>query len=121
MAVDMQELLRRKEEIMSGRIKPEDCDKYQKYLPEATKDVDLAIYYFRSDAILDLMDERRKQGLSQKDIAERMGVEEEKVYDFEWYEPRITTIPFLVKYAMALNKRLTIQIEDNKYENTNTR
>lgn len=37
MAVDMQELLRRKEEIMSGSIKPEDCDKYQRYFARSNK------------------------------------------------------------------------------------
>lgn len=94
----------------------EDCKQYQPHLPEAIKDYNLAKYYFLRDAILDLRQERIMQGLSQKDIAERMGISQQKVYDFEWYDAKITTIPFLVKYAMAINKRIRITIGENVYE-----
>ena len=44
-------------------------------------------------------------------------MDEDTIMEFESYNERYNTILFMVKYAMALNKKLTIQIEDNKYEN----
>ena len=118
MAVDMQELLRRKEDIMSGRIKPEDCESYKEsLLEEATKDADIAAYFFGHDTVVNLVCERVKQRISQKEIAKRMGVSLKSVNEFEHGNERFITISFLVKYAMALNKKLTIQIEENVYEN----
>jgi len=47
-------------------------------------------------------------------------VDEDTIMEFESYNERYNTILFMVKYAMALNKKLTIRIEDNKCANTNT-
>jgi len=117
--VDMIELVRRKNAILSGEVKLEDCERYNPYLPEAISDIKLATFYFKRDVIVHLQDERLKQNLSMKQVAERMGVDEDTIMEFESYNERYNTIIFMVKYAMALNKKLTIQIEDNKCENTN--
>jgi len=112
--VDMIELVRRKNAILSGEVKLEDCEQHQAYFPEAISDIKLATFYFKRDVIIHLQDERLKQNLSMKQVAERMGVDEDTIMEFESYNERYNTILFMVKYAMALNKKLTIQIEDNK-------
>jgi DNA-binding XRE family transcriptional regulator len=112
------ESLRIKEAIIDAKINFEECGHYQAYLNQATTDTDLAIYYVRRDIILGLKRERMAQDISRSELAKKIGVNESDIEEFEQYNPKFTTIPFIVKYAMGLNKKVSIQIGENTYEDT---
>ncbi|MEG8034239.1 helix-turn-helix transcriptional regulator [Sphingomonas sp. LR61] len=60
----------------------------------------------------DLVELRRKHGLTQADVAERMGVSQPSVAKFERYDanPTQTTIQ---RYAMAVGARISMQVIDD--------
>lgn len=60
----------------------------------------------------DLVKLRRKHGLTQADVAERMGVSQPSVAKFERYDanPTQTTIQ---RYAMAVGARISMQVIDD--------
>lgn len=63
------------------------------------------------DLLADLIDLRRAKGLTQEDVANTIGITRTAVTAFERYDgdPKISTI---VRYAMAVGARISINVED---------
>lgn len=91
--------------IDEGRLA--ELEQYNPYLPEANKDRELAYYYLTRDIIFELMEIREAKGLSQADLAKKMGTKQTAISRFENYngEP---TLEFMFKYAWALEAELRI-------------
>ena len=62
--------------------------------------------------ISELVEEREKQGLSQKELADMIGLLPYNLARFET-GVRIPTLIMLEKYASAVDKHIDIQIEEN--------
>lgn len=63
--------------------------------------------WLRSKIVIQFIYLREKKGLSQKDIAEKMGVSRQQITKFENLT-NSPTIFFLVKYATALDTKLDV-------------
>ena len=63
------------------------------------------------DMLDDLLELRKRKGMTQQDIAETIGVTRTAVTAFERYDsdPKLST---LIRYAMAVGARLNIAVED---------
>lgn len=63
------------------------------------------------DMLDDLLELRKRKGMTQQDIAETIGVTRTAVTAFERYDsdPKLST---LVRYALAVGARLNITVED---------
>ncbi len=65
------------------------------------------------DLVVDLIELRKAKGLTQEDVANAIGVTRTAVTAFERYDgdPKISTI---VRYAMAVGARISINVEDGR-------
>lgn len=63
------------------------------------------------DMLDDLLELRKRKGMTQQDIADTIGVTRTAVTAFERYDadPKLST---LIRYAMAVGARLNISVED---------
>ncbi|WP_246955827.1 helix-turn-helix transcriptional regulator, partial [Brachybacterium sp. Marseille-Q7125] len=61
----------------------------------------------------DLVDLREQQGLSQRDVAERMGVTQSAVSQFERYDAN-PTLASVRRYALAVGARISIDVAPDR-------
>lgn len=96
-------LSKRKAEMERMLAEGKPLPEYQAYLPEAEQDPDLAIHYFLRDTIIKLKKLRKEKGISQEEMAEKMGTKQTAISRFETYsgEPGLK---FLLRYILALKK-----------------
>lgn len=76
-------------------------------------DDDTQIFFIYSDFMLEIINLRRKQGLTQKNLADKIGLQKEDIECFE----NMYTIPnieFMYKVSKALGRKLKITTEENK-------
>ena len=99
----IRQLAKRKAEMERMLAEGTKLDEYQAYLPDAELDQDLAIHYYLRDTIIRLKKLRIQKGISQADMAEKMGTKQTAVSRFETYssEPGLKT---LLKYIFALQE-----------------
>ena len=75
---------------------------------KALEKLALSLYRERSDFLQTLVDLRKDQKLTQAEVAERMGVTQPTVSEFERYDanPRLDTI---IRYALAVEAQLDLR------------
>lgn len=75
---------------------------------KALEKLALSLYRERSDFLQTLVDLRKEQKLTQAEVAERMGVTQPTVSEFERYDanPRLDTI---IRYALAVEAQLDLR------------
>lgn len=104
-------------QVESARILDE-SDEFESYLQEALKDPNYRAGYEDALRLHRLLDElvarRRNLGLTQKHVADRMGVRQPAVSGFETEssDPKISTVQ---RYARAVNARVTFALEPADY------
>lgn len=99
----MKQLSKRKAEMERMLAEGKPLPEYQAYLPEAEQDPDLAIHYYLRDTIIKLKKLRKEKGISQEEMAEKMGTKQTAISRFETYsgEPGLK---FLLRYILALQE-----------------
>ena len=99
----MKQLSKRKAEMERMLAEGKPLPEYQAYLPEAEQDPDLAIHYYLRDTIIKLKKLRKEKGISQEEMAEKMGTKQAAISRFETYsgEPGLK---FLLRYILALQE-----------------
>ncbi|MDY0151967.1 MAG: helix-turn-helix transcriptional regulator [Candidatus Cloacimonas sp.] len=100
-------LIKRKNEVIKLIEEGYEFEQYNPYLPEADEDDELALYYLNRDIIFLLMDIREAKGLTQAEIATKMGTKQAAISRFEKYNTE-PTLEFMFKYARALGVNLHI-------------
>lgn len=105
----MDMLIKRKKEMIKiiDEGREAELEQYNPYLPEAEEDDELALYYLKRDIIIDLMEIRLAKGLTQADVAAKMGTKQTAISRFEKYNTE-PTLEFMFKYARALRVELHI-------------
>lgn len=75
---------------------------------ESLEALALQLHDERENFLRTLVDLRKQSGLTQKDVAERIGVTQPAVAEFEHYDanPRLDTI---LRYALAVNACLNLR------------
>ena len=78
---------------------------------ESLEALALQLHDERANFLHTLVDLRKQSGLTQKDVAERIGVTQPTVAEFEHYDanPRLDTI---LRYALAVNACLNLRAYD---------
>ena len=100
-------LIKRKNEMIKLIEEGYEFEQYNPYLPEAEEDDELALYYLNRDIIFLLMDIRETKGITQAELAKKMGTKQAAISRFEKYNTQ-PTLEFMFKYAKALGVNLHI-------------
>lgn len=103
----MDMLIKRKNEMIKLMDEGFEFEKYNPYLPEAEEDDELALYYMKRDIIFLLMETREAKGLTQAELAQKMGTKQAAISRFEKYNTE-PSLEFMFKYAKALGVNLHI-------------
>lgn len=96
----------RKSDMIERMNQGESFPEYQSTLSEAEEDEDLAFHYLIRDLILDCKKLREERGLTQAELADKMGTKQSAVSRFENYF--VPSLKFVFKYTRALGACLTI-------------
>lgn len=102
-------LQKRKQEMLELDKAGFQFEEYESYLPEAETDPELALYYLTRDLILEFKQLRREKGLTQADVAAKMGTKQAAVSRFENYG-NTPSLEFAFKYAWALGVKLNVSV-----------
>ena len=85
-------------------------DYRKKRLEEFQEAIQEKLKGLSTEIINELVDERERQNLTQKDVADMTGI---LPYNLARFETRIPTLVVLEKYASALDKHIEIRLCDN--------
>lgn len=103
-------LIKRKNEMIKLMDEGYEFEQYNPNLPEADEDDELAYHYLVSHLIIDLMDIREAKGLTQAELAQKMGTKQAAISRFEKYNTQ-PTLEFMFKYARALGVDLQLSTQ----------
>jgi transcriptional regulator with XRE-family HTH domain len=98
-----EDLLQRKAVAERTIAEGKSLEEYQAYLPNA--DEELSFHYFMRDTILEFKKQRKQKGITQAELAAKMGTRQTAISRFESYNST-PSLPFLNKYALALGEKL---------------
>ncbi len=99
----IKKLAERKAEMERMLAEGTKLEEYQAYLPEAEQDQDLAIHYYLRDTIIRLKKVRIQKGISQSEMAKKMGTKQTAISRFETYSS-VPGLQTLLKYIFALRE-----------------
>ena len=90
-----------------------ECDYRKKRLEEFQEAIQENLKRLSTEIISELVDERERQNLTQKDVADITGILPYNLARFET-GTRVPTLTVLEKYASALDKHIEIKLCDNE-------
>jgi len=100
-------LIKRKNEMLKLIEEGYEFKQYNSDFPDMEQDIDLAYHHLVSNLIIELTDLREETGLTQAEVAAKMGTKQTAISRFERYNTK-PTLEFINKYAWALGAKLLI-------------